>query len=149
MLFNLIGKLTMAFFTVTGQSWRVLKSYFLLVLCLWGADHLTFEGDMGDFRKNYPADWFRGKKILARKYYNWRIRGAWLWKKILQRGRCMSGKKCYYQRVGGKNSFPAKSPIPPPPINVKWSTLFLPQTRTSRSMLARIKATLFLLVLCS
>ena len=37
-------------------------------------------------------------------------------------------KKFYHQRVWGKNSFPAKSPIPPTephplPINVKWSAI--------------------------
>ena len=34
-----------------ANVWRIL-----------GADHLTFEGVMGDFRQKYPADWFRGGK---------------------------------------------------------------------------------------
>ena len=29
-----------------------------------GAEHLTFEEVMGDFRKKDPADWFRGEKVL-------------------------------------------------------------------------------------
>ena len=28
-----------------------------------GAEHLTFEEVMGDFRKKVPADWFRGEKV--------------------------------------------------------------------------------------
>ena len=28
-----------------------------------GAEHLTFEEVMGDFRKKDPADWFRGEKV--------------------------------------------------------------------------------------
>ena len=109
-------------------------------LCSWGSDHLTFEGGMGDFTKKYPADWFEGKNsckeilYLAKKdsYTGKNVfRGVWLWKKILQRGRCMSGKKnSITSGFGGKHSFPAKSSIPPTephplPINVKWS-LFLP-----------------------
>ena len=29
-----------------------------------GADHLTFEGVMGDFRKKCPAGWFREEKSM-------------------------------------------------------------------------------------
>ena len=28
-----------------------------------GAEHLTFEEVMGDFRKKDPADWFRGENV--------------------------------------------------------------------------------------
>ena len=50
-----------------------------------GADYLNFEGFMGDYRKIFPADWFRGEKSMQRnswekqypalkkKYYSWRI----------------------------------------------------------------------------
>ena len=101
MFFNLIGKLTMTFFTVKGQSWRVLKS------CI-------------------SCRLISREKILARKYYTWRKKQFLHWRKylswrmtlekILQRGRCMSGKKnSITSGSGGKHSFPAKSPIPPTP----------------------------------
>ena len=97
-----------------------------------------FWGGYGWFqKKNILQTDFEGKNscleilYLAKKdsYTEKTIfRGVWLWKKILQRGRCMSGRKFYHQRVWGKNSFPAKSPIPPTephplPINVKWSAI--------------------------
>ena len=49
-----------------------------------GADYLSFEGFIGDFRKKYPADWFRKRKSMQRnsgrenilhwkRCYSWRI----------------------------------------------------------------------------
>ena len=82
-----------------------------------------FWGGYGWFqKKNILQTDFEGKNscmeilYLAKKdsYTEKTIfRGVWLWKKILQRGRCMSVKKFYHQRVWGKNSFPAKSPWHP------------------------------------
>jgi len=31
-----------------------------------GADLMTFEGFMGDYRKIFPADWFQGEKSMQR-----------------------------------------------------------------------------------
>ena len=36
--------------------------YWAKVWWILAADNLTFEEVMSDFRKKYPADWFRGKK---------------------------------------------------------------------------------------
>ena len=62
-----------------------------------GADHMTFEGvgagggGMCDFRKKYPADWFRPKKHCKEIPVI-----QWL---------CTSGKKLYHQRFGKKKSY--------------------------------------------
>ena len=128
------------FFTVTSQSWRVLKSYFLLASAPEGPTIWLLRGVWVISQKNIPQTDSREKNsckeilYLAKKdsYTEKNVfRGVWLSKKILQRGRCMSGKKnSITSGFGGKHSFPVKSPIPPTephplPINVKWS-LFLP-----------------------
>ena len=41
--------------------------YWANVWWILGADHLTFEGFMGDSETKYPADWFRGETIYALK----------------------------------------------------------------------------------
>ena len=111
---------------------------------------LTFEGDMGDFRrKKISYRLISTEKILAKKYYTWRkkkfypekkkiFRGVWLWEKNLTaRPLYVRKKNSITSGSGEKILFPLNHTNPPPPINVKWSALFLPQTRTSRSMLAR------------
>lgn len=61
--------------------------------------------------KKYPADWFRGKNILARKYLGEKISYTFMaynpGKKILHRYIVCRGKKIYYQRFGEKK-FPPK-----------------------------------------
>ena len=60
---------------------------------------------IGYFRKKYPAHWFRGKKILARKYLakkilHWKKYLSWhiMLEKILHY--YMSGKKCFTRGLG-------------------------------------------------
>ena len=56
-------------------------------------------------RKKYPADWFREKKILARKYLGEKISYTFMAynpEKNLTLLHCMSGKKIYHQRFGEK-----------------------------------------------
>ena len=102
-----------------------------LKLVILGADHLTFGGG-GGYRwfgkkiscrlisrgKKPCKEIPRGKKILHwKKYLSLCII---LEKKVLHC--CMSGKKFYLQRFGGKILTQTRSPIPPlPPTKVKWS----------------------------
>ena len=96
---------------------------------------------MGDFRKKISCRLISREKILAWKYYTWRKKIPTLkklsfvaydsGKKSYSAAVVCQEKKFYHQRVWGKNSFPAKSPIPPTephslPINVKWSAIPLP-----------------------
>ena len=93
-----------------------------------GADHLTFEGVMGDFRKmscklisrvKKHANKFLKKKTL-KKYRSWRIM---LKKNFIHR--YTSGKKFLTPERFGKKILPqtkwVKSPIPDSPTNVHWS----------------------------
>ena len=102
-----------------------------LKLVILGADHLTFGGGGGGYR------WF-GKKISCRlisrgkkpckaiprgkKFLHWKKYLSLciiLEKKVLHC--CMSGKKFYLQRFGGKILTQTRSPIPPlPPTKVKF-----------------------------
>ena len=93
---------------------------------------------MGDFRKKITCRLISREKILAWKYYTWRKKIPTLkklsfvaydsGKKSYSAAVVCQEKKFYHQRVWGKNSFPAKSPIPPTEphplsINVKWSAI--------------------------
>ena len=48
----------------SGGSHKSASFYWANVWRIVAADRLNFEGDMGYFRKKYPADWFRGGKSL-------------------------------------------------------------------------------------
>ena len=87
-----------------------------------------FRGGMGDFRKKYPADWFRGKNNSCKeipggksfrteeKYFSWLVM---LGKKSYIVKLLTSGKKLYHQRLGEKESYPNQ--ITYPPVKVKCS----------------------------
>ena len=79
-----------------------------------GAEHLTFEEVMGDFRKKDPADWFRGEKVCKD------ITGknnTLYWKKNAHGAHCyVSGKIFLTPEIWEKKFLPKQNhPYPPPP----------------------------------
>ena len=104
------------------EEFKRVRTLWANVCWILGADHLTFEGVMGDFRKKYPADWFRGEKgckditgknniLHWKKYRSWLI---YCWKKkftLLY----FREKISYSRDLGKKNSYPdwiTHTPLP-------------------------------------
>ena len=90
------------------------------------ADYFTFEGIMGDFRKNILHTGFERKKVCKeipvknnilhwKKYHSWRI--------MLEKNLTLLyvGEKISNARSLGKIITLTKSPVPPSPTNVQWS----------------------------
>ena len=96
-----------------------------------GADHLTFEGVIGDFRKKMScrlisggkkhANKFLGKNILPwKKYRSWRI----MLKKNLTPlyvGEKISNSREVWEKILPIQTKSVKSPIPHSPTNAQWS----------------------------
>ena len=81
-----------------------------------------FRGGMGDFRKKYPADWFRGKNNSCKeipggkKFSHWReifFMACNVGKKSYIVKLLMSGKKLYPQRFGEKKVLPKPNHLSP------------------------------------
>ena len=110
MFFNLIGKLTMTFFTVKGQSWRVLKS---CISCrLISREKKFLQGNIipGEKSSSYTE-----KNISP---------GVWLWKKSYSAAVVCQEKKILSPAGLGENILsPPNHPYHPLPINVKWSAV--------------------------
>ena len=93
----------------------------------WQDDHLTFEGGGGRVwvisEKKIPADWFRGKKFLAKKTPTLKKKSFMAYEAAKNSYTVVyQEKKLYYQRLG-KNRIitQTNSPIPYDPSKVKWS----------------------------
>ena len=85
-----------------------------------GADHLTFEGVMGAFRKKCPADWFREEKSMLIDSWEKNIL-HWKEKSLMT----YNAKKKTYTVICWEKILPiqtksVKSPIPHSPTNVQW-----------------------------
>ena len=85
-----------------------------------GADHLTFEGVMGAFRKKCPADWFREEKSMLIDSWEKNIL-HWKEKSLMTYN---AKKKTYtvicWEKILLIQTKSVKSPIPHSPTNVQW-----------------------------
>ena len=92
-----------------------------------GADYLTLEGFMGDFREKYPVDWLREENSMQRN--SWEKQYPALKKILLMTYNAkkkvfhcyMWGKKFITPEVWEKIIASTKSCIHPSPTNVQWS----------------------------
>ena len=96
-----------------------------------GADHLTFEGVMGDFRKKCPAGWFREEKSMQinsweknilhwKKYRSWRIMLKKNLTPLYVREQ-ISYSREVWEKILPIQTKSVKSPTPHSPTNVQWS----------------------------
>ena len=103
----------------------------LNVWWILGADHLTFEGVMGDFRKKMScrlisggkkhANKFRGKNILHwKKYRSWRIMLKKNLTPLYVREQ-ISYSREVWEKILPIQTKSVKSPTPHSPTNVQWS----------------------------